>query len=79
MIVAYTNKKSTNLIAIAVFLLFLNVILLLNVMPFNLLAISTSCYSTLVFKRRLSKSLNSITVLLKLIFYKLLTVIQFAT
>jgi hypothetical protein len=77
--VAYTNEKSTNLIAIAVFLLFLSVMLHLNAMPFDLLAISTSCYSTLVSKRHLSRSLNSITALLKLMFYKLLTVVQFAT
>jgi hypothetical protein len=77
--VAYTNEKSTNPMAIVVFLLFPSVMLLLNAMPFDSLVISTSCYSTLASKRRLSGSLNSITALLRLMFYRLLTVVQFAT
>ena len=77
--VAYTNEKSTNLMAMAVFLLFPSVMLLLNAMPFDSLAISTSCYSTLASKRRLSGSLNGITALLRLMFHGLLTVVHFAT
>jgi hypothetical protein len=79
MIVAYTNKKSTNLMEIAVSLLFPSIMLLLNAMPFDLLAISTSCYSTLASKRRLNRYLNSIMALLGLMFHRLLTVVQFAT
>jgi hypothetical protein len=79
MIVAYTDEKSTNLMAMAVFLLFPSVMLLLNAMPFDSLVISTGCYSTLASKRHLSGSLNGIIALLRLMFYRLLTVVQFAT
>ena len=79
MIVAYIDKKSTNLMAMVVFLLFPSVTLLLNAMPFDSLVISTGCYSTLASKNRLSGSLNGITALLRLMFHGLLTVVQFAT
>ena len=65
--------------AMVVFLLFLSIMLLLNTMLFDLLVISTSCYSTLASKRHLSGSLNGIIALLRLMFYRLLTIVQFAT